>query len=215
MTKTEDELKRAFGEERVIAWQGDLALERSPAAVLRATLDRWGRLDHVVANVGSGKGRPGWELAPGDWRTCFDVNLFGSTNVVDGLIPHLIGAGAGSVVFVASIVALESLPAPIPYSAAKAALVSYSKNLARAVARHHVRVNCIAPGNVLFPGGSWESRLQASRESVEQFIDAEVPLKRFGRPEEIADLAVFLCSDRASFITGGCFVADGGQTRGT
>jgi len=114
---------------------------------------------------------------------------------------------------VASIVGLESASAPLPYSAAKAALVNYGKNLARQLGPFNVRVNCVAPGNVLFPGGSWERHLAERRDEVLRQIEADVPLRRFGRPEEIADLIVFLCSDRAAFITGSCMVADGGQTR--
>jgi 3-oxoacyl-[acyl-carrier protein] reductase len=72
----------------------------------------------------------------------------------------------------------------------------------------------VAPGNILFHGGSWERHLAERHDEVMGQIRAEVPLQRFGRPEEIADLVVFLSSDRASFITGSCVVADGGQTRG-
>jgi len=76
-----------------------------------------------------------------------------------------------------------------------------------------VRVNVVAPGNVLFPGGSWEKKLMDSRQNVEQYIRSEVPAGRFGRPEEIADAVVFLASEKASFITGSCLVVDGGQSR--
>jgi len=110
-------------------------------------------------------------------------------------------------------VGLESTSAPLPYSAAKAALVNYGKNLARQVGPSNVRVNCVAPGNILFPGGSWDRHLSERRDEVLHLINVEVPLQRFGRPEEIADLIVFLSSDRAAFITGACIVADGGQTR--
>jgi 3-oxoacyl-[acyl-carrier protein] reductase len=101
----------------------------------------------------------------------------------------------------------------LPYSAAKAALLNYGKNVARAVGPHNVRVNCVAPGNILFPGGSWERHLLERHDDVQRQIEAEVPLQRFGRPEEVADLIVFLSSDRAAFMTGSCVVADGGQTR--
>jgi 3-oxoacyl-[acyl-carrier protein] reductase len=74
-------------------------------------------------------------------------------------------------------------------------------------------VNCIAPGNILFPGGSWERHLENRRESVEKYISSEVPLRRFGTPEEIANLAVFLASPISGFATGSCFIMDGGQTR--
>ena len=129
-------------------------------------------------------------------------------------MPELI-KGSGNILFIASIVGVEATPAPLPYSAAKAALINYSKNLARQVAREGVRVNCVAPGNILFPGGTWERHLERDRAAVTKKIEDEVPMGRFGTPEEIAGLAVFLCSPRASFITGSCFVADGGQTRST
>ena len=129
------------------------------------------------------------------------------------VLPEMIEARSGSVILISSITGVESTPSPLPYSAAKAALVNYGKNLARQVGKDQVRVNCVAPGNILFPGGSWEQRLAQRRDEVMDFIRAEVPLQRFGRAEEIADLVVFLSSDRAAFITGSCFVADGGQTR--
>jgi 3-oxoacyl-[acyl-carrier protein] reductase len=108
---------------------------------------------------------------------------------------------------------LESLGAPIPYGAAKAALEHYAKDLSHRVGRHGVRVNTVAPGNILFPGGTWQRKLEANPAGVTAMISAEVPLARFGAPEEIGAAVAFLASDRAAFITGACVVADGGQTR--
>jgi 3-oxoacyl-[acyl-carrier protein] reductase len=141
------------------------------------------------------------------------LNFFGSVNLAQAAMPLLAENGHGALLFVASITGVEATAAPLPYSAAKAALINYSKNLAGQVARLGVRVNCIAPGNVLFPGGSWERRLEKDKSKVMQMIESSVPLARFGTPEEIADIAVFLCSDAATFITGACFKADGGQTK--
>ncbi|HYX27354.1 MAG TPA: SDR family oxidoreductase, partial [Pyrinomonadaceae bacterium] len=76
-----------------------------------------------------------------------------------------------------------------------------------------VRVNAVSPGNILFPGGSWEEKLSAQPEFFEKYIRQEVPLQRFGTPEEVADAVVFLASERAAFITGSCLTVDGGQTR--
>ena len=76
-----------------------------------------------------------------------------------------------------------------------------------------MRVNTIAPGNIYFPGGSWERRLNERGKAVEAMLHDEVPLQRFGTPEEIASLAAYLCSPLAAFATGACFVVDGGQTR--
>jgi 3-oxoacyl-[acyl-carrier protein] reductase len=122
-------------------------------------------------------------------------------------------SGGGSILFIASIVAVEATQAPLPYSSAKAALVNYSKNLSRILAADKIRMNCLAPGNILFPGGNWERHLESRREQVEHYIATEVPQKRFGTPEEIADFAAYLVSPVSEFATGGCYIMDGGQTR--
>jgi 3-oxoacyl-[acyl-carrier protein] reductase len=199
--------------DRLIVHQGDLREPAVIAALLASIEERWGRLDCLVANVGTGRGASGWDLTEEEWQRLFEENFSSAYRVVQQVLPVMIRSGLGSIVLVGSIVGLESTPAPLPYSAAKAALFSYAKNLAREVGQHNVRINAVAPGNVLFPGGSWERHLAERREEVMRQIEMEVPLRRFGGPEEIADTILFLSSDRAAFITGSCVVVDGGQTR--
>jgi 3-oxoacyl-[acyl-carrier protein] reductase len=134
--------------------------------------------------------------------------------VVRETVPSLIKNGCGSIVLTASIAGLETLGAPIAYEAAKAALIASCKNMSRELAQYKIRVNCVAPGNIMFPGSTWDFKLKENEKSTMEYITSHVPLKRFGTPEEIASIVVFLSSERASFITGACIVADGGQTRG-
>lgn len=212
-----DEAKAAVasesGAERVLSVQADLT---DPADIQR-TLDTgtaaFGGLDVVVANVGSGTARAGWELDLEDWESALKFNLSGGMVLAGAALTRLVARGSGSLIFISSIAGYEAIDAPVAYSAAKAAVLSAMKNLSRLVAPKGVRVNAVAPGNIYFPGGSWERKLNERRDFFEQYIQSEVPLKRFGRPEEIADAVVFLASERASFITGSCLVVDGGQTR--
>lgn len=203
-----------FTHDRILAIQGDFSDDETIARGYRATLDRYGRIDHLVANLGTGSGNPGWNQSKEEWERLFNVNFFAATRLTQHAIPHLLANEArGSILYISSIVAIEATPAPQPYSAAKAALNNYAKNLARQLGPQGIRVNAIAPGNIIFYGGSWERHLNARREAVETMLRTEVPMQRFGTPEEIASFAVFLCSPQASFATGSCFVIDGGQTR--
>jgi 3-oxoacyl-[acyl-carrier protein] reductase len=213
LARARDALGSEFGKERVMACEGDLCDPDVVASVLSSVRARWDRVDCLVANIGSGRGVGGWDVPEADWNGLIDDNFSCSRRLVQETLREMVGSRRGSVVFVASIVALESTRAPLPYSAAKAAIVNLSKNLARQVGPHGVRVNSVAPGNILFPGGSWERHLLDHRGEVMKEIEAEVPMQRFGRPEEVADVIVFLSSDRAAFITGSCVVVDGGQTR--
>ncbi|MGE5053080.1 MAG: SDR family NAD(P)-dependent oxidoreductase [Acidobacteriota bacterium] len=205
------ELQSKFGD-KVFGIPGDM----TNAAVIEAgfsSVNRtWGSLDILVANLGSGRGEVGWQQERQEWERLFEVNFFGSVRLAQAAIPYL-QSRRGSILFIGSIVGVEATPAPLPYSAAKAALINYSKNLSRAVAQYGIRVNCLAPGNIFFPGGSWERNVNARKEEVERMIATEVPQQRFGTVEEIAQFAAYLVSPQSQFATGGCFIMDGGQTR--
>lgn len=198
---------------RVLSIQGDMTNPKEIRHALDEALTTFGGIDAVVANVGSGTTRGGWELNLDDWQLALNINLLGSMVLASAALPHLIARGGGSITFTSSIAGCEAINASVTYSAAKAAVQSAMKSLSHLVGPYGVRVNAVAPGNVLFPGGTWERKLAERREFFEQYIQSEVPLQRFGRPEEIADAVVFLASERASFITGACLVVDGGQTR--
>jgi 3-oxoacyl-[acyl-carrier protein] reductase len=208
------ELSTESTRDRILAIPGDFTNASTIAGAFTRTTQRFGRIDHLIANLGTGSGKLGWDQPDEEWHRLFELNFFASTRLTQAVLPHLFhNPNGGSILYISSIVAIEATPAPLPYSAAKAALVNYSKNLARQLGPNKIRVNTIAPGNIYFPGGSWERHLANRREAVESMLQTEVPQQRFGTPEEIASLAAYLCSPQAAFATGGCFVMDGGQTR--
>jgi len=218
--RNEDSLERTTADlatretyERILPIAGDFSDAATIASAFERTVAHFGRIDHLVANLGTGAGTPGPFPPAEDWARLFELNFFASVRLTEAVLPHMTAQKSGSILYLSSIVAVEATPAPLPYSAAKAALTNYAKNLSRQVAAAGVRVNTICPGNIYFPGGSWERHLANRREAVEAMLKSEVPQDRFGRPEEIASLAAWLCSPAAAFATGGTYVVDGGQTR--
>jgi len=186
-----------------------------PAAAPRLVAEvvaRHGRLDLLACCVGSGVSVPPGAETEAEWRRVFDLNLFATTGCVAAARPAL-AAGGGAIVCVSSICGREALGAPVTYSAAKAALEMFVVGISRPLAREGVRIVALAPGNVIFEGGRWAERRAADPASVDAMIARDVALARFGTPEEIGDLAAFLLSPRAGFLTGTVVVADGGQTR--
>lgn len=203
-------LSDTYGQSRVLFRSIDCADVSKWPAVLSAIEAAWGGLDIVVCNVGDGRSVPG-ALPDAKhfakvWRTNFTTAEVTARATLQFLISN-----DGRLLFISSIAGLEAIGAPTDYSVAKSAIVTLSKQLARKLAPR-VRVNCLAPGNILFPGGHWDEKIKDESMQVESLIHATVPMSRFGTPQEIADAAVFLCSARASFITGACLVVDGGQT---
>ncbi len=207
-----DRFSAMYEQSRVLFSPIDCADASLWPTVVSAIEAAWGGLDVVVANVGDGRSVP--DVLPGaeQFSQCWRTNFTTAEVTARSTLPLLAKSG-GCLLFISSIAGLEAIGAPTDYSVAKSAIVALTKQLARKLGPR-VRVNCLAPGNVMFPGGSWDVKIQKDPKRVEAMIDATVPMRRFGTPKEMADISVFLCSDRASFITGACLVVDGGQTVG-
>jgi 3-oxoacyl-[acyl-carrier protein] reductase len=149
LAATQGELSNPETQPRILAIAGDFADPATIAAAFDKTIKTFGRIDHLIANLGSGSGKPGWEQTPEDWTRLFELNFFASTRLTQAVIPHLLAnPNGGSILYISSIVAVEATPAPLPYSAAKAALNNYAKNLARQLGPQRIRVNTIAPGHM-------------------------------------------------------------------
>ena len=192
----------------------DVTDPAAAAALVQDVERQWGRLDILVCNVGSGASVPPGKETAAEWSRLMDLNFFASTNTIEAARPLMArGSGDRSIICISSIAGMAALGAPVTYYAAKAALNATVRGLARPLALDGIRINAVAPGNILAADGTWARKLAENRAAVEDMLAREVALRRLGKPEEIADLVAFLASPRATFITGSVMVADGGQLR--
>lgn len=204
-------LSNEFDANNIFIFACDFTLISSIESLEKDILISLGGLDILIASVGSGQSLPDPIPDQEHFNAIFDLNFNTAVNSARIFYP-LLKETKGNIIFIGSIAGIEAFGAPTDYSVAKSAVIAFSKNLARKVAREGVRVNCIAPGNVFFAGGTWDEKIQQNADRVAKLIENTVPMNRFGEPEEIADACLFLASERASFITGSLLCVDGGQT---
>jgi len=140
------------------------------------------------------------------------MTLFPAIRASRLAVPHMKRRGGGSIVMIASIWGRES-GGRMTYNAVKAAEISLAKSMAQQLAQDNIRVNSVAPGSILFSGGSWSKRQQQDPEGIAEFVRRELPFGRFGRPDEVGAVVAFLSSARASWISGASLPVDGCQSR--
>lgn len=190
---------------------GDVTHPEGAQQVVRDVVSAFGQLDILICNVGSGQSvNPGSETAE-EWQRVFALNLWSATNTVEAAREAL-AASNGTIVCISSICGLEVIPgAPVTYSAAKAALHAYVRGIARPLGTQGVRINAVAPGNIVFERSVWAHKLEVDPASVQSMLKNDVALGRLGVPADVANLVAFLASPRSGFASGCVWTLDGGQ----
>jgi 3-oxoacyl-[acyl-carrier protein] reductase len=204
LSRTRDEIAR-FGH---AAHQAvcDLADGAAVTAYIEAAAAELGGIDILVNNAsgfGSSDDEPGWE-------TSIAVDLLGTVRATRAALPHLERSASGTILNISSISGFRASARTPPYGAVKAAILEYTQTTAAQFARKGIRVNCIAPGSIEFPGGTWD-RAKNQNPALYAAILRSIPFGRLGRPEEVAQVALFLCSPLAYWVTGQNIAVDGGQ----
>ncbi len=184
----------------------DVTSERSIAAALDALIRDAGKIDILVNNAGiTGGNAPLWQLEPAVWRQVVEVNLVGPYLVCRAVVPHMIAAGYGRIVNIASIAGKEGNPNASHYSASKAGLIGLTKSLAKELATTGVLVNCVTPA-----AAKTDLFAQMTQAQIDYML-AKIPMNRFVAVEEIAAMVAWLASEECSFSTGAVFDISGGR----
>lgn len=194
-------------------YTADMGDESAPAKLFDKVMNDMGQPDILVNNVGGSMGTSDVVASSiDDFNMVIDLNLWSALRMIKLLLPGMIERGWGRIINISSIYGREA-GGTAPYMTAKAAMIALSKHAALSSAKSGVTVNSVAPGSILFPGGTWEKFQQNNTpEAIQEFIDRNLPMGKFGWPEPIGATVAFLASNQADLITGACINVDGGQS---
>ena len=201
--RSRDTLDRAVAELRAQGAEAhgvsvDLATPAGAQQAVAETISTFGRIDFLVNNTGGSLGSGSFDSASAaKWQEVIDLNLYAAVWCSQHAVSFMKAHGGGCIVHIGSISGRE-YTSSAPYGAAKAAMVGLAKEMAVDLAKHQIRVNTVAPGSIMFEGGSWDKRRVTHPELIERMLSSDLPWGRFGRPDEVAELVTFLCSARAS-----------------
>ena len=200
------------GEDAVHAIVADASTAAGCEEIMAGTIGRFGRLDVLVNSLGKAGGTTIADTTDHEWHAAIDTTLFPTVRLSRLAVPHMRKAGKGVILIITSIWGRES-GGRMTYNAVKAAQTSLAKAMAQQLAPDNIRVNSIAPGSIMFPGGSWEKRQKDNPEDIADMLRRDMPFGRFGKDHEVGDVVAFLASSRASWISGASITVDGCQSR--
>lgn len=185
--------------------QVDVSNTQQVATSIEQVLEEFGKVDILVNNAGITKDNLMLRMSEADWDLVLDVNLKSTFNTVKALLKHMMKARSGKIINVSSVIGLTGNAGQVNYAASKSGLIGVTKSLAKELAARNINVNCVAPGFI-------ETKMTDSLpEKIKEEILKGIPMKRMGRPEEIAQVALFLASEASSYMTGQTLTVDGGM----
>ena len=203
--KAEELCKKLLDEGlEAMCFRADISDRAAVHEMVEAVRRRFGEVTLLVNNAGIARQLQFQDISEEYWRRIFDVNLNGAFNTIQEVLPGMLEAHSGCIVNTASIWGLHGASCEVAYSSTKHAIVGLTRSLAQELAPTNIRVNCVAPGVI-----DTDMVQVLGRETLDM-LAADTPLRRLGRPEDIAEAVAFLASDSASFITGQILCSDGG-----
>ena len=198
--------------EKVAIFQADVTKASERMKLIETFIKEKGSIDVLVNNAGGSNGGTATDTEMALFYEAMELNYFSAVHLSKLAVEQMKKAKKGVIINITSVYGRES-GGKVTYNNAKSALISFTKSLADEVISEGIRVNSIAPGSILHESGNWKRRLEENPEKIKAFVKDDIPAGRFGTPEEIANVAAFLASDKSSWIVGASINVDGGQSK--